>query len=526
MIQNPILPGCNPDPYFLRVEDDYYIATSTFEWFPGVQIHHSKDLVHWQLLTHPLTHVSQLDLRGTPSSGGVWAPNLTYKDGVFYLVYTDVKNRTGVYKDTHNYLVNATDIMGPWSEPIYLNSSGFDPSLFHDSDGRKWLLNMRWNFRKGYKRFDGILIQEYSVEKQSLIGSARVILEGADWVIEGPNLYKKGEYYYLMLAEGGTGYNHSVTVARSRNILGPYERDPDNPILTTRNDPDHPLQKAGHGSIVETQNGDWYMAYLCARPLKSRKLCPLGRETALQRCDWTEDGWLRLEGGSHLPKIIVEGPSLPPYPFKEPKEKENFDEEKLGIHFNTLRVPADDSWLSLKERPGYLRIKGRESLTSLNEQSMVARRIQHYLCNIETCIEFDPEHYMQMAGLICLYDENDYFYLRISHDERLGKHLGIVTSKQGKYDELDNDFISIEDWDRCYLRATVREEVIQFYYSKDAIEWNVIGPILDFGQLSDEYEGKLGFTGAFAGMCVQDLSGQRKHADFDYFEYKIIDAVL
>src|SRR5207244_12626320 len=144
-IKNPILRGFNPDPSILRVGDDYYIATSTFEWFPGVQIHHSKDLVNWHLLTRPLTRTSQLDLRGNPNSAGVWAPDLSYYDGLFYLIYTDVKSLDWIYNDTHNYLVTAPNIMGPWSEPIYLNSSGFDPSLFHDEDGRKWLLNMQWD---------------------------------------------------------------------------------------------------------------------------------------------------------------------------------------------------------------------------------------------------------------------------------------------------------------------------------------------------------------------------------------------
>jgi xylan 1,4-beta-xylosidase len=523
MISNPILRGFSPDPSFIRVGEDYYIATSTFEWFPGVQIHHSKDLVHWELLTHPLTSTSQLDLRGKPSSGGIWAPNLSYDNGTFYLIYTDVINRTGVFKDTHNYLISANDILGPWSEPIYLNSSGFDPSLFHDSDGRKWLLNIRWNFQKGQRKFDGILLQEYSIEQKCLIDSVKLIFEGADWVIEGPNLYKKDGYYYLMLAEGGTGYNHSVTMARSKNIDGPYERDPGNPIVTTRHVPDYPLQKAGHGSIVETQTGEWYMAFLCSRPLPGRNLCPLGRETALQKCHWNKEGWLRLVDDGVIPSLKVEAPDLPSYPFSTSPSKDDFNSTQLDIHFNTLRVPANEKWLSLTERPGFLRIYGRESLTSLHHQSMVARRIQDYYCDIETIVEFDPEHYMQMAGLICFYDENAYFYLNISHDEIIGKSLKIITSDSGKYDECSDDAVSIEGWSRCYLKLSIRLDVVKFYYSQDGQQWKPIGPNLDFGKLADEYENKLGFTGAFAGMCAQDLSGQRKYADFDYFEYKEIE---
>ena len=157
MITNPILTGFNPDPSICRVGDDFYIATSTFDWFPGVQIHHSRDLVHWHLLTRPLTRVSQLNMKGNPDSCGVWAPNLTYKDGTFYLVYTDVKRFDGRWKDTHNYLVTATEIDGEWSDPIYLNSSGFDPSLFHDEDGRAWVPNLLVDHRKG-KFFGGIVL--------------------------------------------------------------------------------------------------------------------------------------------------------------------------------------------------------------------------------------------------------------------------------------------------------------------------------------------------------------------------------
>ncbi|MEH7117144.1 glycoside hydrolase family 43 protein [Neobacillus vireti] len=521
MIKNPILTGCNPDPSIIRVGDDYYIATSTFEWFPGVQIHHSRDLIHWRLLTHPLTRTSQFDLKGVPSSGGIWAPNLTYDNGTYYLVYTNVINRTGVYKDVHNYLITAKDIMGPWSAPIYLNSSGFDPALFHDDDGRKWLINMCWNFRKGHKRFDGILLQEYCPIEKRLIGKSKRIIEGKTWVKEGSNLYKKRGYYYIIIAEGGTGYNHSVTVSRSKQIDGPYEEDPLNPILTSRHHPDQPLQKAGHGSIVETQKGDWYMAYLCARPLPDN-LCPLGRETSLQKCYWTEDGWLRMIGENNLPLLTVEGPGLPLYPFEELPAKDDFENEELSIHFQTLRVSADESWISLKERPGYLRIAGRESLTSLHEQSMVAMRIQHFHCDAETCIEFDPDNFMQMAGLICYYDENDHFYLRISHDDKVGKNISLITHDQGNYDE-PAEMVCIEGWDRCYLKVSIREEELQFLFSQDGMKWEKFGPILNFGQLSDEYADKLGFTGAFVGMCVQDLSGTKRFADFDYFSYKSLN---
>ncbi|MFC5467643.1 glycoside hydrolase family 43 protein [Cohnella suwonensis] len=525
LITNPVLKGFNPDPSILRVGDDYYITTSTFEWFPGVAIHHSRDLVHWRLLTHPLTRVSQLDLRGDPSSGGIWAPALSYDNGTYYLIYTDVKARRGVYKDLHNYMVTAPTIEGPWSEPIYLNGSGFDPFLFHDDDGRKWLLNMQWDHRKGKNRFGGIVLQEYSPEERKLIGEAEVITRGSGLPCsEGPQLFKRNGFYYMLLAEGGTGYNHAATLARSLTLNGPYEYDPETPLLTTINNPEHPLLKAGHGSLVQTQSGEWYMSHLCARPLPGRMLCPLGRETAIQKMEWTADGWLRLSGGGKLPAVEVPAPELPPYPWPEEPETDHFDRDSLGIQYYTLRIPATDDWLSLSARPGWLRLAGQESLNSWNRQSMAARRLQHFRAEAETCVEFEPEHYLQAAGLACYYDEADHFYLRVSHDEELGKHVRVALNHRGVYDEPEGPVVGAEGWGRVYLKAIIDMDRVQFLCSPDGTEWQKVGPSLDLGQLSDEYEGKLGFTGTLIGLCAQDLAGTRKHADFDYFRYReIID---
>jgi xylan 1,4-beta-xylosidase len=521
LIHNPILRGFNPDASAIRVGDDYYAATSTFEWFPGVLIHHSKDLVNWRPLVRPLDRVSQLDLRGVPSSGGIWAPSLSYEKGTFYLCFTNVVGRKGVYKDLHNYLVTAPSIHGPWSDPVHLNSSGFDHFLFHDTDGRKYLFNMQWDFRKNKNRFAGIILQEYSPSEDKLIGPIKVVTRGTSLgVTEGPMVYKKDGYYYLLVAEGGTGIGHAATLMRSQSVDGPYEVDPNYPVLTTAGCLDHPLQKAGHGSLVETQNGEWYMLHIssCFLPDGS-KLSPLGRETSIQKVVWTEDGWLRLESGERLPLLQVPAPALPQHPFPVEPEWDHFEEKQLGIHWNTLRVPAEESWLTLRERSGFLRLYGRESLYSWQRQSLVGRRIQSFECEVETCVEFEPESFTQMAGLVLYYDESDHFYLRISHDEEYGKHLAVVINDQGKYDESE-DVVRIDGWEKCYLKASIRYETAQFSYSADGADWRPIGRELYMGILADEYAGKLSFTGAFAGICVQDLRGTRLHADFDYFDYR------
>ncbi|MBU9713960.1 glycoside hydrolase family 43 protein [Evansella tamaricis] len=525
-IINPILPGFHPDPSIIRVKDDYYIATSTFEWFPGVQIYHSKDLKNWELIGHPLTKKAQLSMQGNPDSGGVWAPCLSYDQGIFYLIYTDVKSHFGAFKDTHNYLVTANNIEGPWSDPVYLNSSGFDPSLYHDDDGRKWLVNMVWDHRKGKNSFGGILLQEYSETEKKLVGPIKNIFKGTSWgLTEAPHLYKKDGYYYLMTAEGGTRWKHAVTMARSAHLDGPYEVDPKNPILTSFNKEELPLQKAGHGSLVETQHGEWYIAYLCGRPLKPSWRCNLGRETAIQPCEWTEDGWLRVMGGDA--ELRVKAPSLPETPFEPVKVRDDFNGE-ISKHFNSLRLPVTEDWASLKQRPGFLRLVGRESLNSMHQQSLLARRQQAFQVQVETVVEFEPETFQQMAGLVYYYNTKNYYYLYVSHDELLGKCIGIMSNTKGIYDEPIENRVSIDGWERCYLKAELNDASLQFYFSRDGSNWSGIGPVLDASTISDEnaemvVEGYIldqGFTGAFLGICVQDLSGQKKHADFDYFEYK------
>lgn len=521
MITNPILPGFHPDPSICRAGEDYYIATSTFEWFPGVRIHHSRDLIHWRPITSPLTRSTQLNMEGNINSGGVWAPCLSYDNSVFYLIYTDVKSRVGAFKDTHNYLVTATDIEGPWSEPVFLNSSGFDPSLFHDEDGRKWLVNMIWDHRKGKNRFAGIVLQEYSVQEQKLIGRAINIFKGTELgLTEAPHLYRHKDYYYLITAEGGTGYEHAVTVARSRSLQGPYEVDPGNPILTSYGRPELTLQKAGHGSLVETHMGEWYMAHLVGRPVQE-KFCILGRETALQPCTWSDEGWLKLSNGGRHPEVSVPAPKISSVPFEPAPEMDHFDQSELRNDWNTLRIPPDSSWLSLTERPGYLRLRGMESMSSTHRQSMVARRLQDFRCEVETCLEFAPDHPQQMAGLILYYDTKDYLYLRVTYHEEKGMCLGILQSRYGIYDELLED-IPLKSENRIRLKVVYEYDRACFYFAcDDDSSWYPAGGWLDVTHLSDESPEYIRFTGTYIGLCVQDLGGTRKHADFDYFLYKI-----
>jgi len=514
-IQNPILKGFNPDPCIVRVEEDYYIVTSTFEWYPGVPVYHSRDLVNWRHLTNILT--DHVHFEGNPDSASIWAPALSYSDGLFYLVYTDVKRSKYPFKDAHNYVVTAEDITGPWSEPVFLNSGNFDPSLFHDEDGRKWFLNVHWDYRiEGRNKSAGIVMQEYSADAQKLVGPIHHIFAGTDLrKTEAPHIYRHGGWYYLVTAEGGTGSTHAVTVARAKDITGPYEVDPLNPMMTSAHDESLPLQKAGHASLVETQTGEWFIAHLCSRPVHG-KYSILGRETALQRVHWTNDGWLRLETGGKEAQVEVQAPNLPAHPF-EPDENQHddFDGDTLHRVWNTLRIAPDNSWCSLTEKQGSLRIKGGESLHSHHRQHLIARRQQHVCCEVETAVEFKPESFLQMAGLVLYYNTDNYVYAFISHDEEKGKCLSVMKCVWGEFEKLDICLPLAGK--QTKLKARIRNDQVLFFYADDTGEWKEVSDSISIAHLSDEGNG---FTGNFVGMCVQDLRGTAITADFDYFSYK------
>ena len=525
-IHNPILKGFNPDPSIIRVEDDYYIATSTFEWFPGVQIHHSKDLVHWQLITRPLNRLAQLDLQGVPDSCGVWAPCLSYDNGIFYLVYSIVKSFSGVWKDTPNYLVTTNDITGVWSNPVFLSASGFDGSLFHDEDNRKWYVSMLVDHRK-QKFFGGIFLQEFNFEKQKLVGPVHHIFNGTEiGLTEGPHLYKKDGYYYLVTAEGGTEYGHAVTIARSKDITGPYKVHPDNPIITCRNNPEYPLQKAGHADFVQTKSGEWITVFLVGRPLSTHGTCILGRETAIETIRWPHNEWPRLLNGTSLPRLNVPIPELPATAEEKKIDYDDFENTELNINFQSLRIPFDNNWCSLIQRKGFLCIRGQESLSSIHRQSMIARRIQSLQMEASTSVDFQPIFFQQMAGLVCYYNTAHFHYLHISATNQGHRCLQIITFNQYKHTEVLVDPIILPNTGSVFLKAILNVAELQFYFALKENQWEKVGQVLDASILSDDYvrDGdnryRPAFTGAFVGMCCQDLTGNKLAAYFDWFNYQ------
>ncbi len=561
MIKNPILKGFHPDPSIIRVGGDYYIATSTFEWWPGVRLHHSTDLVNWELIEYPLNRTSQLDLRGVGPSQGIWAPCLTYDKGVFYLLYTIVRSFYCNMYDTENYLVTADDIHGPWSEPVALNNYGFDPSLFHDDDGRKYMVSMVTDHRVPKKYAGRIILQEYDAEHKYMTGKARDIYVADDIFLEGPHILKRNDWYYLFCADTGTGEAHGQSVLRSRDIWGPYEMYDVKPskwekgdaysIMTSRHYPDITLQKSGHADLVETENGEWYMVHLCGRPAPGNKMNPmdvarfaglrrymLGRETAIQKVIWTDDGWPVLY--SSMDNSIT---SVPQEYVLEPDEREDynksegsdansiavskpelirddFDTDKLNLDYQSLRIPMDERYISLCARPGWLRMYGRSGLASQFSQSLIARRMTEYDMTAETYMEFEPEVFKQMAGLIFMYDTENYIYLHVSHDEDVGKCITLLKYENKKAEYL-TDYIPIERNKAVKLKMDINKGNVSCYYSIGEVDNMIqIGSVIDAGFLSDEACNQGWFTGAMIGICAQDLTGDGIYADFDYFELK------
>lgn len=519
MIKNPVLTGFHPDPSIICADGTFYIANSTFEYFPGVAISASRDLANWESIPAPLNAKEMLDMTGNPKSGGIWAPCLSYSDGFFYLVFTDVKTWTfSPFKDTPNYIVKAPSIEGPWSLPVYFNSSGFDPSLFHDEDGRKYVVNMEWDYRKeGDAQFTGILLTEIDPATLKPISEPVKIFKGSDrGLVEGPHLYKRNGYYYLITAEGGTSYAHAMTVARSRNIEGPYELHPHKHLVSTKDAPGSYLQKTGHGSLCMSPDGRWWATFLCGRPLAESLRCPLGRETAIAEVVWRED-WPYLKGGGMVPPAEFEGYGEP-----QPKQDQDylFHSKAFQTDFMSLRVPAQYEILT----DGTLRLYGGDSLSSVHQQNMLVRRQTEFNFEAETCLSLPFNHFQKMAGLIYRYDEENQYYLRVAYDEeKQHKCLGILHFDKGNFSmPLGEAEIPIEEG-KLYLRLTVRNKIGEFSYAGEDKQWKTIPCKLDVSTLSDEYATPMGFTGAFVGMSCLDLIDKKSYGDFYYFSYRILD---
>jgi alpha-N-arabinofuranosidase len=502
---NPVLKGFHPDPSICRIGSDYYLANSTFEYFPGVPIYHSRDLVHWRLVGHALDRASQLPLAGQKSSMGIFAPTLRCANGHFTMITTNV-GAGG------NFIVHATNPAGPWSEPVWVKGApGIDPSLFFDDDGKVYLTHEEGG------EHGGIGQVEIDVATGEPKGEHRRIWNGTGGIWpEGPHLYKINGWYYLLHAEGGTSYGHAVVLARSKSPWGPFEGAPGNPILTHRERPDLPLQALGHADLVQTPEGKWFMVLLGVRQVGHKH--HLGRETMLAPVEWTADGWLKVNGGAPLAATMNAAGLPPSHPWPAAPARDGFGARTLGPEWTFLRGPAQGLW-SLTDKPGVLRLKGAKvSLDDIGTPAFVGRRQEDLDMRASTLLDFAPRADGQEAGLALRMNEDNHYQLLVAGADK-GRVIRLVTRIKGVTTVVREAAIGAG---KVELIVRGSPDRYVFGYRMNGREVN------DFGSaptsaLSSEEAG--GFTGVMIGMVAHgSTASPMPPADFDWFEYRPLEA--
>jgi xylan 1,4-beta-xylosidase len=512
IVKNPILSGFYPDPSICRVGEDYYLVNSSFAYFPGVPIFHSKDLANWEQIGNVLDRNSQLPLEGCGHSRGIFAPTIRFFKGIFYIITTNVSGGG-------NFIVTASNPNGPWSEPYYLGEEAFgiDPSLFFDEDGHCYYVGTRPN-PEGVK-YNGdweIWVQELDLNNMKLIGESTKLWKGAlNDVIwpEGPHLYKRNGYYYLMIAEGGTGPNHCITVARSKSLRGQYENNPNNPILTHRHlGSQYPVRYVGHGDLIDDKDGNWYVVMLASRPFEG--FTNLGRETFLAKVIWEEEWPVINTGIGRLEEKIT-------LPFEEAKilarqSAYHFVSDKLDYAFVTLRNPKENMYC-LTDRDGFLRLfLSCEALKEEKNSSYLGIRQQDYFYQVSTFLDFTAKQDLEEAG-ICVVQSNLYHVRFVKRREENQEWIGVIFCENGvekillkmKIESSKTEFLIIG-----------RGQVADFYY-KEKSDFKLFIKDVDMHALSTEVAG--GFTGCTIGMYASSNGIQsNSYADFGWFTYEAL----
>jgi len=514
---NPILAGFYPDPAVCRQGDDYYLATSSFAYYPGVPLFTSRDLVHWTQLGHVLSRPSQLDLDSAGVSRGIFAPSLSCRPGKLWMITTLV-DRGG------NFLVTTTDPAGPWSDPVWLGFDGIDPSLFFDDDGKVYIVHN--GLPEGPQLYGqahrAIWIQEYDTAAQRLVGPHRMIVDGGVDItqhpiwIEAPHLFRKDGWYYLICAEGGTAELHSEVVFRSRSVWGPYAPGPVNPILTQRHlDPARPdpVWTTGHADIVETQRGEWWAVFLGTRPYEDYTF-NIGRETFLLPVQW-RDGWPLILAGPETVPYVSRVPDLPPDPRRGPPlsgnftDRDDFDAPALRPSWVFLRT-VHEPWAETTSHPGWLTIRARpERLEGLGQPSFVARRQQHHWATATAAMRYRPQASGDEAGIVAFQGSDYYLFLGVALQDgrpvvQLQERAGAIT--HGTTAILASTSLDAV-WDgSLFLRIRARGGKYDFSYAVRPDAWVLLKGDVDGAILSTRVAG--GFVGTMLGMYAYHGPGR------------------
>ncbi|MEL7118284.1 MAG: glycoside hydrolase family 43 protein [Bacteroidota bacterium] len=506
---NPILAGFHPDPSVCRVGDDYYLVNSSFEWFPGLPVYHSKDLVNWELIGYGITRADQVPLpEGLPDSRVEYAPSIRYHDGLFYIINTCVSCEG-------NFYITATDPAGPWSDPVWLRSRGIDPDLFWDDDGRCYYVgHANITGVRDWPNKNGAWMQQLDLEKKKLVGERVQLTHGhaanARWT-EGPHLYKINGKYILMVAEGGTGFHHAITVHYSDSLWGPYIPNHANPVLSHRHlGYDYPIHLVGHGDLIQTQNGEWWCTMLAKRKVDGYSL--LARETFLTPVEFQE------QEGQHTPvfnkghgKLLSEQkrPDLPWSPIEKPEPKDEFESDKLALYWNMLRSPTSN-WYKLNQ--GKLELKLRpEVVDSFVNPSLFMQRIEHHEFIASTLLDFQSAKPSEQAGLIIYRKSSNHYQLMKS-----GNDVVLIKSSNGQRQE-----IAREKWsnNQVFFKVEAKGLDARFYYGASETTLKSIGGVQNLSVIADEEAG--GFNGPGIGMyATSNGQASKTVAKFDWFEYK------
>jgi xylan 1,4-beta-xylosidase len=490
--RNPIIPGFHPDPSIVRVGKDYYLVNSSFGWFPGLPIYHSRDLIGWRQIGNAIDQPGMFDLEKVGINRGLFAPTIRWHQGLFYIINTCID--CGL-----NFIITARNPKGPWSAPVWLKEiDGIDPDIFFDDDGRVWIANN--GPPKGTPAYDGhraLWIQEYDPAAKRMIGPRTVIVDkGVDpaakpiWS-EGPHIIKKDGYYYLIAAEGGTASDHSQTVFRSKSVTGPYVAGPNNPILTQRDlDPKRPfpVTATGHADFVRLPNGEWWSVFLANRPYEGW-LTNLGRETFLLPVEWSGEWPVILPKGKAVPHV-AKRPALSTKGGATDwsKWRDEFNGKVLGPEWLMRRAPGRD-WLELRSTPGALTLGGD------GKASFVGRRQQHSHATVETTIRASSASTGTRAGLAAIADEQHHYFVGIE-----GTRL-IVAVRDGNRDAATDRILAETSWkasSKMRLRITAKGAAYDFAYAVDDGAWQTLLANADGRVLATEHDGLL-FTGTVIG---------------------------
>jgi len=533
---NPILAGFYPDPSICRVGDDYYLVNSTFSYFPGIPVFHSNDLVNWSLVGHVMDRQDQLNLDSLGVSRGIFAPAIRHHDGMFFVTCTLV-DRGG------NFVVTSSTAGGPWSNPVWLpRVSGIDPSLFFDDDGKAYLI-YNSGPPDGLPLYDGhrtIRMWEFDSRRLSLVGDERILVNGGTDItkkpvwIEGPHIFRKYGYYYLIAAEGGTGDRHSEVVFRSRGVGGPYLSYDKNPILTQRDlDPrrEHPITSTGHADFVETESGDWWAVFLGCRPYRpfEKGFYNTGRETFLAPVRW-EDEWPVITGEHE--RVL--------YSYASPKRasgqspvvsysgnfafRDDFSVSKLRGDWEFLRTPRG-KWHSLTARPGYLALQVRpETCSQPVNPSFVGWRQPHARGSAITSLDFQPRSESEKAGVLVFQNEGHFYFLCKSLKDGLPViQLFRSAAVNGGRDDMEILASRKLDADsgasQILLKVESRGDTYAFIYASHPDKWQLLSEDIPAEFLSTKVAG--GFVGCMYALYATSLGSRADNtAYFDWFDYR------